>query len=279
MNKDRSRVVPKEVLSSMSTAALEDLLAHELDAENDAGVNVDLILEITTILDARTGKPNIDVDTAYDDFITNHLGSEMIFDDDLEPPVKPRAHKRKTSRLLAAAAIIVLVLVAASIPAYAGGFNLWEAIAQWTSETFKFDIQSNANRNDREANEQFAEFARILESEGIEASLLPDYLPEGYIFKHIEAKNGEYCAVFESGNEKLSIQIHPTRTGNGTKIEMNDVDPEIYVVNGIEHHIVLNLDLYSVTWVATGYECTIMGLPTIEDAYMIIDSVYWEDSK
>lgn len=290
MNNDRPGIVPREALSSMTTSVLEALLDREMDKTSEADIDIELIKEITAILDARTGNSNIDVDAAYDDFISTHLGNEMFYpavDEDIDEiedsdkpsaPVTPIRHRR-LARLGLVAAVLVVLLVGATVTANAAGFNLWKAFAQWTSETFEFDMYADSPSESMEGDERFAEFRRVLSADGVPLSFLPRFLSEGYNFVRIESGNGEYRAIFENGNQSITIQIHPMQTGNATLMEKNVPDPDKYIVNGIEHHIVSNLGLYSITWVNSGYECTIMGIPSEDDAYKMIDSIYWEDSK
>ena len=273
MNKDRSGIVPRDALESMSTAMLQEILDRELDVETPADVNVERIKEITTILNARTGKSKIDVDAKYDELISEHLNAEMLYPEDEEyeaVPVTPLRRKKRLGRVLLIAAVIV-VLLAGTVQV--SGLNIWKVLAQWTEETFKFDVEdAPADKND----EQFAELRWVLAADGVSAMLVPCFISEGYIFEELIAENGEYCAIFANGDKTIHIQIRSVRT-NTSQIEKNDVKPEIYIVNGIEHHIVSNLDIYSVTWTNEGYECTISGVPAIEDSYKMIDSIYWED--
>lgn len=284
MKTDRPGVVPREALSSMSTAVLQELLDRELEAKTDADVNVELIMEITTILDARTGNSNIDVDAAYDEFISDYLGYEMLypadeFDTDEDESVSdtPVRRRKPLGRLGLIAAVLVVLIVGITVTASASGVDLWKAFARWTEETFEFDVAADVPTLAPEKTELFAELRHALTSAGITEQLVPRFISDGYTFKKLETGNGEYRAIYENEDKSLSIQIHPVSAGNATLMEKNNDEPEVYIVNGIEHHIMSNLDLYSVTWVNEGYECTISGIPSIEDAYKMTDSIYWED--
>ena len=275
MNKDRSGIVPRDALESMSTAMLQEILDRELDVETPADVNVERIKEITTILNARTGKSEIDVDAKYDELISEHLNAEMLYPEDEEyeaAPVIPLRRKKRLGRVLLIAAVIV-VLLAGTVQV--SGLNIWKVLAQWTEETFKFNVVTEEPA--REGDERFAELRRVLTEEGVPPTIIPRFMSEGYVYQSIESGRDEFCAIYANGEESLCILIHPIQTGNASRIEKNDTKPEVYVVNGIEHHIVANLELYSATWVNGGYECTIYGIPTIEDTYKMIDSIYWED--
>lgn len=277
MKKDRTEIVPREALESMSTAVLQEILDNELEVESPADVNVALIKEITTILIARTGESEIDVDAKYDENRSEYLGYEMLYPADevgseetaSETPLR---RKKGIGRVLLVAAALVVLFVAT---AQASGVNLLKAFSRWTEETFEYDVAADVPAN--EGDERFAELKDILAKKGVTIPLVPRYLPDGYKFEMLETGNGEYRAIYEKESQALIIQIHPTTNGNASRIEKNEGDPDIYIVNGIEHHIVSNLEVNLVTWVNEGYECTISGIPSIEDTYKMIDSIYWED--
>ena len=276
MNKHRSGIVPRDALDSMSTAMLQELLDRELEVESPADVNVERIKEITTILNARTGKSKIDVDAKYNELISEHLMSEMLYSDDEkneDTPVTPLRSRKRFGRILLIAAVLV-VLFAGMVQV--SGLNIWKALAQWTEETFKFDMAVNAPERTISDTEVFDELRWSLAADGVTATLVPWYMPDGYVFDELTSDNGEYCARYVNGEKVLHIQIRAGRY-NTTRIEKNDTMPEIYIVNGIEHHIVSNLERNAVTWVNEGYECIIFGIPSMEDAYKMIDSIYWED--
>lgn len=273
MKKHRSGIVPRDALDSMSTAMLQELLDRELEVDSPADVNVERIKEITTILNARTGKSKIDVDAKYNELISEHLMSEMLYSDDEkneDTPVTPLRGRKRFGRILLIAAVLVVLFAGM---AQVSGLNLWKALAQWTEETFKFDM---AEPTAREGDERYADLRWSLATDGVTATLVPRYMPDGYVFEELTLENGEYCAKYANGDNILHIQIRAVWS-NASRIEKNDTMPETYIVNGIEHHIVSNLERNAVTWVSEGYECTISGIPTMEDVYKMIDSIYWED--
>lgn len=280
MKRDRSEIVPRETLESMSTPVLQELLDRELDVDVPADVNVALIKEITTILNARTGKSKIDVDEKYDELVSEYLGCEMLYPadectiDEEDIPAKPLRRKMRLGRVLLVAAVLIVLFVGT---VQASGLDLWKAFAQWTAETFEFNVTGDTPADTINASEQFAELNHLLIKQGCSVPIVPNYLPSGYTHESTEAGFGEYCAIFANGENILKIQIHSNQTGDASRMEKNNVDPVVYIVNGIEHHIVANLDRYSATWINEGYECTIYGIPSIEDANKMIDSIYWEE--
>ncbi|MBO6365817.1 hypothetical protein [Enterococcus faecalis] len=135
MKRYRSEIVPREALVAMSTAALLDLLDRELDVDSPADVNVALIKEITTILNARRGV-SIDVDDVRKELESGHLGYEKLYpedehDSEEETFVKP-FRRKKLGRLGLIAAVFVVLIVGVSVTAQASGVNLWKAFSRWT---------------------------------------------------------------------------------------------------------------------------------------------------
>ena len=83
MNGECSDVVSEEMLETMNTDVLRDMLDRETDVASSKDVNCAFIKEITTVLNARMGVTNINVDTAYEEFISEYLECEMLFPTEL----------------------------------------------------------------------------------------------------------------------------------------------------------------------------------------------------
>ena len=79
MNKEHLGDTLRETLSAMSTGVLREMLERELNKPSPADVNVDLLKEITAILDARDGQAETDVETAYERFLSEYLPCEMLY--------------------------------------------------------------------------------------------------------------------------------------------------------------------------------------------------------
>ena len=268
MKQVHTEPVPTRGLSSMSTAALRELLFRELEAHTAAEMNVDLIQEITGILDARAGIPAVDTAGSYDDFTSNHLYGDLLYPaeefDGADAPA-PRRSKRFLRLGLLAAALVILL---AGITVTAQASSLWKALASWTEETFQLDLGVSP------AAPSLEELHEILVQENVPAPLVCRYLPQGYEFVSSQTGYGQIHAIYENRDSVLIIQVHSIASGNASKLEKDDADPIVYTVHGIDHYIVSNLGLYSATWVSEGYECTVTGIPSLEEAYKMIDSVY-----
>lgn len=273
MKFEQTGAVPRDALQTLSNAILQELLEQEIEKTADE-MDVELIREITAVLDARNGN-SIDVDEKYTEFITEYLGEEMLYPaEDVEDGKKPLPiHRRKRLSRLAVLAAVLVVLFA--VTAEASGVDLLKAFGRWSQETFEFDVAADVP--DNEGDDRLAALKYALNKDGITTALVPEYLPEGYEFERLDAGRGEYCAVYLKGENALLIQIHSTQSGNASRLEKNEGDPDVYIAGGIEHHIVANLELYSATWVNDGYECTIYGIPTLDETYQMIDSIYGED--
>lgn len=255
--------ISPEELSSMSTAVLRELLARELEADSAAHVNAELIMEITQILDSRSGHAPVDITSAYQDFTTSHLSGEMLYPAAESDRVPLRS--RRFFRLGLVAATLVVLLTGITVTAQAT--SLWKIIASWTAETFQLDLGEPTD-------ERTAALQETLREKDIYLSLAPHYLPEGYTLTQMDTGHGQIIAVYQKGDAALIIQVHSIASGNGSKLEKDDMEPVVYKVKGVQHYIVSNLGRYNATWVNEGYECTVTGIPSLEEAYQMIDSIY-----
>ena len=155
----------------MSTEELNEILRQDSQLPDGEDSDTDAILYIMGVIAKRNQElPSSDfgdVNHAWSSFNKNYrfASSEgcSLFDFDDEPQLNgtsdktqilrpaPRSNTRprkwvlRTARILAA---VIAVLLATSLTAYAFGFDLWGAIANWTKETFGFkSVRIYANRS------------------------------------------------------------------------------------------------------------------------------------
>jgi hypothetical protein len=280
LDEKRPESAPGKSLDAMSTASLQQLL--ELELETDQDVNVELVKEVISVLDARTESEPIDVDAAYQDFLENYLYAPMLYPPEDDAPAKPSEQKHRKKpivRIASLVAILAVVLLGATVSASAAGYDLWGAVAEWTSETFKITFgrveypNSSAESTVLEDNE----LSQALKDDGIVTPLVPLYIPEGYVLQDLQADPGRYIAVYENEKNTIAIHIRGANNGNGVQLQKVDTSPEIYSVNGIDHYIMPNENLFNVAWVNGSFQCTILGIPSVEEAHKMIDSIYMED--
>ena len=92
------------------------------------------------------------------------------------------------------------------------------------------------------------------------------YLPEGFMQTEFYQGNNplSYTAVYEHGGDTIVIQIVKTTNQMGREFQKEAEQPEVYVQNGT----------YLAVWTDDGLECSITGVPTLDEMYKMIDSIY-----
>lgn len=189
----------------------------------------------------------------------------------------PRKRLRSVLRVACTAAALLIVLMAGSLVAYASGFDLWGAVAQWTKDTFGFTEVStgitpksmySADNDPRDA----------LKMNGIDADLVPTWMPDGYFYKEMEIVESPVRTVFyiwyTNNMEEIGMTIALVSDSTGRTYEKEEQDATIYTVNNIDHYIVQNMEETTIAWTVGIYECSIGGRIPVEDAEKIIDSIY-----
>lgn len=277
-------------LQAMTTRELEELLRREQDAEGMP--DVELIEAVLAVLDARGGAPAADVDAAWDDF-RKHYSSEAplysvpdeAFDradtqtDTIDhpsiPTTKPTERKRWLRVAVAVAAVLILIF-GSTLSNTATGMNLWEAIAQWTSETFGLRF-GKSEREIQAVNPELTDLYRIVLNTDNHVQIVPRYLPEGYTCADLNSDGKQIAARFVKDENYIFIQYFKVRRDNGEQFQRDDGSAEEYIAGGITHHMSTNLGKIIAVWANDGWECSILGAPSKEELLRMIDSIYSED--
>lgn len=265
-------------LDAMSTENLQELLRNEMDADRD--LDVDLVKAILSVLDARTEQKDIDVDAAWDRFFHNHLPSEPIVAMPEDTPIRKKGSRKKhLIRIGLIAALIAVFCLGAGLTASAAGYDVWDTVMQWSSETFGFSFGQNNGTASMKYNPEYTDMWVALEDSGITVPVLPKYLPDGYKQVECDCGNGYFFAGYENGDSVIIIQIQEIINQDNMQHEKDQVEPEKYIAGKTEHYISTNMGEYIAAWTHNGYECLICGVQTKQELLMMIDSIYMEESK
>lgn len=196
----------------------------------------------------------------------------------------PVIHKRNNSGrwkrgLVAAVAAIFFLVIGNSITASALGFDLFAIIAKWTQETFHFGYAGQTEETNAPA-----EFGRpcnslqeLLDDYKISASLVPTWIPDGYI--EVSAKTEEtpkqrrFAAVYQLGDNTIRIRVVDYLNDAPSQVERSDGLLEVYSSADIDYYIMDNEDQLQAVWIIDNYECCIIGPLTLPEIKQIIDSI------
>ena len=201
--------------------------------------------------------------------------------------------KRKFRSAILVAAIIILLVASLTIPV-AGFGNLLEMIGNWTADQFTFittgqqrnscSLDVNMGDSDSSSSPIGYELRQSLDAYEIKGNFVPTWLPEGFelygdvsIQVYPEFGEVEFFASYLEGEEIFSISI--TKCSNSFQAntyEKTFQNPEIYVVDDIEHYIVDNSDTILAAWYVNNIECSINTTMSESDLKRVIDSIYEE---
>ena len=273
------------LLDQLSTEELERLLRTPDGAEPD----VDFILKVMEVIQSREDEsdtPQPDVDNAWKEFQENYQGQADAYE--ISPPQEPEPRSGKQNRRIPRAlrwvAILAAVLLLLCGTASAFGMNIFQAIADWTAETFRFtSARSGAVVQAVPEDDVYAEL-RAAVAEYTDTPVVPTWAPEGSAPKNdtsiIERSNG-ICirASFQTiqGEFTVLIDIYSTTAiPDNAVYQKDEAETEKFESNGITHYLMRNNSNYSVTWLNNNVRCYIQGALTEDDIYSIIRSIYKE---
>lgn len=281
-NERREREFTK--YDAMSTEELQQILRE--DASKPVGEESDsqALFYIMEVLAKRRKERNEgrSAAEALESFKNNYYTeTETTSDSECVAVTRKQFNSGRWRRgLVAAVAAICILVVGNSITASALGFDLWEIIAKWTQETFHFGFAGQVE----ETNDPSPEFDRpcnslqeLLDDYKIQASLVPTWIPEGYV--EVNAKTEEtpkqrrFAAVYQSGDDTIRIRIVDYLDGTPTQIEQSNTLVEVYSSAGVDFYIFNNNGQIQAAWTTENFECYISGPLTLSEIKEIIDSI------
>lgn len=290
---DFSSKIDRSVIDRMSIETLKGLIKDDFDSPNGM-LDAETLLYITGVLakkEEQSGNKAPDVEASLQKFKREYtpinennstFGNTQNEVGEIKLP-KHKTRKKPVNQLLIAAAVIAL-MVTVTIGASAAGFNLWDTIVNWASETFGFNQQAGKS-DEWQIPEQLTDIKNYLAEQAVSPkSVLPTYLSEKYTVKNTDFFDMEYYVLItcclENGNSEIILQykIYPTEadTGDSAVYQKDSQPPEEYVAGGIKHYITSNNGDWRCTWTSGNVECSISGVDSQEEIIKIIDSIYGE---
>ena len=268
-------------LSSLTTEQLRKLLQAQLE---EAEPDVELIQKVSALLEQCEPVP-FDPDSAF------HAFKE---DPDLEPiysvpqeeaPPAKRPRVLRLARVGTVAAVIALVLLLGTAVSYAMGFDLLGAVVRWSADTFGFSRDNSLERaTELDTEDPFFPLRYLLQNAGEAQPVVPRFLPDGYVFA--EANQADtfegvsISGIYRLDSRAIVISYLITSIDNPTKFyPIDDSNPEIYSVGGVEHYIMTNETEYTAVWSNGSVLCQISGVNDKEDLLNMLDSIYEEVSQ
>ena len=296
---DDKKILLRSVLAGKSTEELEELLAMSFSMEDGAETDEAYITTIMEVIrereekEADQKKRQAEVDAAWREFQEyraerdrEKAEAEGVADAPGEIPGEPfrpqeKVHTaKKPGRVLRSCAAAAAVFVLLCGTAYAFGWNIFQALADWTAETFQFLTGAEPEMAD------YGVFDRLYKNVSTETDIpvVPRWAPEGT--KEVEQPRtsirsdktrivGEYLVEDREFTVRITIynEIPEIYDKNYQK---NDGSAYPYEAGGITHYIVENVDNVSAMWTNNIVEGYIQGNISIAELEQMIDSIYEE---
>ncbi len=291
--------------NKMSTEELDEILRLDFQLPDGEGLDEDTILYITEVIASREKSPSHvvcpDVDAAWEDLISKYLPdgtNDLLGNGEETKPVQSpkqpspaiRRHSRSIRwmlRIVSVAAILAVLFFATTITAYAFGYDIWEAIASWSQETFSFvqtDNGKNPGPRDRSTSSsvstEFSSLQEALDSYDITAIIAPTWIPDRFSLDTAVAVHNTglttFNASYSCGEDILvmSVFCHEKPQEKYAQWEKDDVEPTTYEAGGITHYIMTNMGRQTAVWFISNCECSVTGDISEEELITIINSMY-----
>lgn len=221
----------------MSTEMLEEILRKDFESPES---DVDMILYITEVI-AKRRKQNHpkeypDVEQAWISFNQNYHNDDSALLDEPEDEeesgnasgmkVVPVRKKRRFMRRIAGVAAAVFVIICGcSITANAAGYNLWDIIIQWTSQTFGFSECKTGGTLENNQLETYTSLQAALDDYNITEDVAPTWVPEDYLLSSVEvtdySSNVMIGANYNNGEKRIVVSIKHVMNRDYSSFEKN----------------------------------------------------------
>ena len=296
---DDKKIRLRSVLAGKSTEELEELLAASFPLGDNAETDEAYIIAIMEVIrereekEANKEKRQAEVDAAWRDFQEyraerdrEKAEAEGVADAPGEIPGEPfrpqeKVHTaKKPGRVLRSCAAAAAVFVLLCGTAYAFGWNIFQALADWTAETFQFLTGAETEEFD------YGVFARMHLSVAAETDIpsVPRWAPEGTeevgqprVSERSDKTRiaGKYLIEDHEFTVRITI-YNEIPEDYDTIYQKNDGSAYPYEAGGITHYIVENVDNVSAMWTNNVVEGYIQGNISIAELEQMIDSIYEE---
>ncbi|MBE6909548.1 MAG: hypothetical protein E7474_08285 [Ruminococcaceae bacterium] len=182
--------------------------------------------------------------------------------------------------VLIAAAIGALIL---GTTAQAMNWNIFERIAQWTSELFGLrtevvevaEITANPLASGEER--QYETVQEMLDEFGITAPLFPTWVPERFGASQISAANTKNVlslyAEYSNKDEFLMIRAYEVDQSNSRDTEINVEGADLSAIYGRYYYFMSDTNVEKAVWQNGCFECHASGTVSREEMKQIVSSI------
>lgn len=272
----------------MPTQDLEEYLAQDLELGETATSDMELVLYIMEVIAKRDEEEQTnkytDQEVAWARFHDNYLGfadyeHPLHYDEGMELlenitlaqedfSSQKLLPKRKRWKYFPKTAVAIIAsFLALSLTAQAFGFNVWQAIGQWTEDVFSFSVKTS----------EVQQAVQTLDISNGVSCQIPTWLPDGYVLDGYDTSETSFAKTyfmwFTKDETAISISISEVVKTNKLSHEKDDNQVVVYPANGVDYYIFTNLQQKKIMWSNGDCECYIEGGFSEEEAKKIIDSI------
>ena len=296
---DDKKIRLRSVLAGKSTEELEELLALSFSMEDGAETDEAYITTIMEVIREREEKETdqekrqAEVDAAWREFqeyraerdrekaeADGMADASGKFPGEPSRPQEKARTAKKPGRVLRSCAAAAAVIVLLCGTAYAFGWNIFQALADWTAETFQFLTGAEPRMSDHGV------FENLYQSVAMETDVptVPRWAPEGTgeveqprssIREDRTRVVGNY--LIEDREFTVRINIYNSIPENYQGLyQKNGIDVQTYEVGGVVHYITENVDNVTAMWTNGCIEGHIQGELSLSELETMIDSIYEE---
>ena len=281
---------------NMSTAELNEYLRQDSYCDDSDPDDILYIMEVLERREKEDGNYNSpDVQKAWAEFqkyynTEDNDGKPLHdFDDesDDEPTAeiisikKARKGLNRTIKSLVSVAAVLCIVLAGSVTAKALGYDIWDAIIVWTKDTFGFETTVNEPKPTpyvKQIPEELVELKNLMAEHSLSDELIPGYIPDGYKivdlqYSDLADADSIFCQLSNGTHDIMLIYSMYSGDSTSFQLEKDALSPEKYESGGTTYYIMSNMDDYFVSWLADNIECTILGIPSHDEALKMIASL------
>lgn len=291
MPADNKKLELRSLLAGKTTEELEELLALDFveDKQLPDAEYISTILEVIEERENGNDESKKETITAWNEFqdyrkeaqshevLEAGISEKPTHDHRRKIEYRQKFRKRDSAMRVIAATVAAIVLLCGT----AFGWNLFQAIADWTEETFYFlTSQTSKELPSPRALEQLKDAVALV----TDAPCVPHRAPTGT--REVGTMNiverNDRCTIgmgYLVDDRMFSIRITVFESIPEDYIstyQKNATIQEEYTVENITHYIVCNNSTVSVMWTNGCVEGHIQGDLTIEELRQMIDSIYEE---
>ena len=291
MPADNKKLKLRSLLAGKTTEELEELLALDF-AEDKAKPDaeyISIILEVIEERENNTEERNKETLAAWNEFqayrkeAESHEALEAGKSEEPTPDHRRIIEYRQNSRKRGSAwrMGIVAAVLAVLLCSTAFGWNLFQAIVEWTEETFSFLTGQSDNKLPKQ---DVLNLLEVAVRDYTDLPVVPHRAPDGTQNLgnlNVIERDGHYSIAmgYTTGNNTFTIQVivYKEKPDSYYGVYQKDASfQEEYVSGGITHYIAGNLGNLSVAWTNDNVEGYIQGDLTLDEVRQMIDSIYEE---